>query len=161
MSRSRTNADTSLRVFRELAQFRYRIRRFLRFSEQASRAAGVTPQQHQLMLGVAGFTGRSWANISELAEFLQERHNAVVELVARASRAGLVTKRVTADDRRVVRVELTPHGRAILMRLSALHRKELRSIRNGRQESPVLKIGSQSRPIGADSVGTTRYNGGK
>src|SRR5579884_1043720 len=39
---------------------------------------GLTPQQHQLLLGVAGFTGRGWATITELAEFLQERHNAVV-----------------------------------------------------------------------------------
>ncbi|MGH9737510.1 MAG: MarR family transcriptional regulator, partial [Candidatus Acidiferrales bacterium] len=78
------------RVVEELAQFRYQIRRFLRFSETAVRKAGVTPQQHQLMLGVAGFTGRGWANVSELAEFLQERHNAVVELVNRAARAGLV-----------------------------------------------------------------------
>jgi len=110
--------------------FRYGIRRFLRFSETAARRAGITPQQHQLMLGVAGFTGRGWANISELAEFLQERHNAVVELVDRASRAGLVSRLAAPGDRRVVRVELTPRGRSILTKLSALHRAELRRIRN-------------------------------
>jgi DNA-binding MarR family transcriptional regulator len=123
----------------KLARFRYQIRRFLRFSEQAARAAGVTPQQHQLMLGVAGFTGHGWANISELAEFLQERHNAVVELVSRASRAGLVHKSPNAGDRRVVRVELTAKGRAILMKLSAEHRKELRRMRqHGPLEMVVL-----------------------
>ena len=135
MRRSDAPPGVPLRVLQELAQFRYRIRRFLRFSEQAARAAGVTPQQHQLMLGVAGFTGRGWANVSELAEFLQERLNAVVELVTRASRAGLVSKQATEGDRRVVRVELTPKGRSILIQLSALHRKELRRIRNGRQDS--------------------------
>ncbi|MFZ0336102.1 MAG: MarR family winged helix-turn-helix transcriptional regulator, partial [Candidatus Acidiferrales bacterium] len=96
----------------ELAQFRYRLRRFLRFSEKAARAAGVTPQQHQLMLGVAGFTGRGWATISELREFLQERHNAVVALVSRAVRSKLVCKTPVARDRRFVRVDLTPAGRA-------------------------------------------------
>lgn len=119
---------------RDLAQFRYQLRRFLRFSEQAARAAGVTPQQHQLILGVAGFTGRGWANISELAEFLQERHNAVVELVARASLAGLVRKETVAGDGRLVRVELTPRGRSVLMKLSELHRKELKRLRERDQD---------------------------
>lgn len=108
-----------------LARFRYHLRRFLRFSERAAREAGLTPQQHQLLLGVAGHTGRSWATISELAEFLQERHNAVVGLVERAQRAGLVRKRAIARDRRFVRVELTPKGKRLLHRLSALHRREL------------------------------------
>jgi DNA-binding MarR family transcriptional regulator len=112
-------------IVRQLSQFRYRLRLFLRFSERAARAAGITPQQHQLLLGVAGFTGRGWATISELAEFLQERHNAVVTLVNRAARAKLVRKETMAYDRRVARVELTSTGRAILMKLSALHRKEL------------------------------------
>jgi DNA-binding MarR family transcriptional regulator len=121
---------TASAVIAQLARFRYQLRCFLRFSEKAARGAGVTPLQHQLLLGVAGFTGRAWAGISDLAEFLQERHNAVVELVNRASRARLVRKLPSADDGRVVRVELTPRGRAILIKLSALHRKELHRIRS-------------------------------
>lgn len=128
------------RVVEELAQFRYQIRRFLRFSETAVRKAGVTPQQHQLMLGVAGFTGRGWANVSELAEFLQERHNAVVELVDRAARAGLVRREISAGDRRVVRVELTSRGRSISMKLSALHREELERIRDRRNEEMLPRV---------------------
>ncbi|MGH9449405.1 MAG: MarR family winged helix-turn-helix transcriptional regulator [Terriglobia bacterium] len=114
---------------RQLALFRYELRQFLRFSEKAVRAAGVTPQQHQLMLGVAGYTGRGWATISELAEFLQERHNAVVGLVERAQRRGLVSKEVIALDHRFVRVELTPQGKKTLAELAALHRKELARFR--------------------------------
>lgn len=110
---------------RQLAWFRYQLRKFLYFSEKAARSAGVTPQQHQLLLGVAGFTGRGWTTISELAEFLQERHNAVVGLVDRACRRGLVSKETIADDHRFVRVDLTPLGKKILALLAALHRKEL------------------------------------
>jgi DNA-binding MarR family transcriptional regulator len=113
----------------DLARFRYELRRFLRFSERAARQAGVTPQQHQLMLGVAGFTGRGWATISELAEFLQARHNAVVGLVNRACRKGLVLKKPTPGDLRFIRVELSPKGRKVLLHLSALHRRELRRFR--------------------------------
>lgn len=115
----------STALVRQLAGFRYELRRFLRFSEKVARAAGITPQQHQLLLGVAGHTGRGWATISELAEFLQERHNAVVGLVERACRRGLVSKQEIEKDHRFVRVELTAEGKKILGGLAALHRKEL------------------------------------
>ena len=83
-------------AIRNLAWFRYNLRKFLRFSEKAARQCGVTPQQHQLMLGIAGYTGRGSATVSELAEFLQERHNSVVGLVERAAQRGLVTTRAIA-----------------------------------------------------------------
>ena len=104
-----------------LAQFRYELRRFLRFSEQAARAEGLTPQQHQLLLGVAGFTGRRRATISELAEFLQERHDAVVGLVQRAERRGLVQKIIRSGDHRFVQVRLTVKGQRLLNKLTRAH----------------------------------------
>lgn len=111
--------------------FRYRLRQFLRFSERAARAAGLTPQQHQLLLGVAGFTGRGWATISELAEFLQERHNAVVGLVQRAEQKKLVRKRPGTPDRRVMRVELLVKGERLLLELSKLHQTEAAKFEQG------------------------------
>jgi DNA-binding MarR family transcriptional regulator len=113
----------------QLALFRYELRRFIRFSEKAARENGLTPQQHQLLLGVAGFTGRGWATISELAEFLQERHNAVVGLVQRAERKGLVRKDTGIADRRFVQVRLTARGRRLLSKLTALHLRHLRGLR--------------------------------
>src|SRR5215471_14597959 len=112
-------------VIARLAAFRYQLRRFLRFSEKAARACGLTPQQHQLLLGVEGYTGRGWATISELAEFLQARHNAVVGLVERAERRRLVRKERAGRDHRFVRVYTTPQGQKILDELTRLHRKEL------------------------------------
>ena len=120
-------ADASL--LRQMAWFRYQLRRVLRFTEKAARLSGVTPQQHQLLLGIAGYTGRGWATISELAEFLQERHNAVVGLVERAAQNGLVEKEPGARDRRYVRVTLTPRGQAILAKLTVLHREEIGRVR--------------------------------
>jgi DNA-binding MarR family transcriptional regulator len=113
---------------RKLAWLRYRLRRFLRFSERAARSGGLTPQQHQLLLGIVGYTGRGWATISELAEFLQERHNAVVGLVQRAARRGLVRKEKGARDRRYVRVRVTRQGRAILVKLTRMHMDALRHL---------------------------------
>jgi DNA-binding MarR family transcriptional regulator len=116
-------------MFEELAHFRHKLRKFLRFSEDAARECGITPQQHQLMLGIAGFTGTSRANISEIADFLQEKHNSVVGLVDRAVQSGLVERAEDAEDRRVVMVSLTQRGEDILKRLSLLHNEEVKRLR--------------------------------
>lgn len=115
-------------IYHELALFRHKLRKFLRFSENAARACGITPQQHQLMLGIAGFTGTGRANISEIAEFLQERHNSVVGLVDRAVESGLVQRTEDSLDRRVVVVSLTERGEEILRKLSLLHHDEMKRL---------------------------------
>jgi DNA-binding MarR family transcriptional regulator len=122
---AKRSARPDRQLLRRLVWFRYHLRQLLRFSEQAARAEGVTPQQHQLLLGIAGYTGRGWATIGELAEFLQARHNAVVSLVERAAKRGLVRKKPGARDRRYVRVLPTDNGLEILEKLSSLHSGEL------------------------------------
>src|ERR1041384_7007929 len=94
----------------QLADFRFQLRQFLRFSEQVSRRAGVTPLQYQLLLQIRGFPGRDWATVGELAERLQARHNAVVSLVTRCESLGLVQRTVSPTDRREVHVRLTAAG---------------------------------------------------
>jgi DNA-binding MarR family transcriptional regulator len=115
-------------ALRRLAWFRYRLRCFQGFSEQVARSCGITPHQHQLLLGVAGYTGRGWATISELAEFLQGRHNAVVGLVQRAAERGLVRKLPGEKDHRFVKVHLTRKGYAILDKISRMNIAELRAL---------------------------------
>lgn len=117
-------------MFQELAHFRHKLRKFLRFSEDAARACGITPQQHQLMLGIAGFTGPGSATISEIADFLQEKHNSVVGLVDRAAQSNLVRRAEHAEDRRVVVVSLTERGEEILRTLSLLHHDEAKRLRS-------------------------------
>lgn len=114
--------------FEALAEFRYQLRRFLRFSEDAVQAEGLTPQQYQLLLQIKGFPGRSWANIGELAERLQAKHHGTVALVTRCEEAGLVRREPDPGDRRQVRVKLTDSGEERLTRLAKLHRQELRSL---------------------------------
>jgi len=115
--------------FEALAAFRYELRRFLRFSEEAARAHGLTPQQHQLLLAVKGFPGRDWATIRDLADRLQLRHHSVVGEVDRAVESGLVVREPHPDDRRAVRVRLTPAGESVLEQLSLAHRDELGRLR--------------------------------
>jgi DNA-binding MarR family transcriptional regulator len=109
----------------KLATFRYELRKFLRFSEEASQEHGMTALQYQLMLQVKGFPGRSWATIGELAERLQSKHHGVVALVTRCEELGLVTRQPSAQDGRVVEVHLTAEGTRRLLRLARLHRHEL------------------------------------
>ena len=115
---------------RNLARFRYALRKFQHFSEQVARRAGLTPQQHQLLLGVAGFNDKGTATIGEIAEFLQVRHHSAVGLVDRAEEAGLVRREVNPDDHREVNVTLTADGARKLRALTDLHHKELSRLRH-------------------------------
>jgi DNA-binding MarR family transcriptional regulator len=137
---ARAAVNTS--AIRRLAWFRYRLRQFLRFSEQAVRSAGATPQQYLLLLGIAGYTGRGWATVSELSEYSQQRHNAVVGLVQRAERRGLVRKEPGTRDRRFVRVRLTRRGANLLRRLASLHYDEVQNL--SEQIEKILKAGPQA-----------------
>jgi DNA-binding MarR family transcriptional regulator len=112
--------------YRALARFRYALRKFLRFSEEEARRAGLTPAQHQLLLVVRGFPVDHAPSVSDLAERLQQRHHSVVELLDRAEAAGLVWREEDPTDRRRHLVRLTPSGGATLARLSVAHRRELR-----------------------------------
>lgn len=113
--------------YQALAEFRYQIRRFVRFSERAARAAGVEPQQHQLMLAVKGIPEGDQATISNLAERLQIQHHSTVELVDRLVNRGLVTRKRGSEDRRQVIVQLTSKGEKLLRDLSLHHREELKT----------------------------------
>ena len=107
------------------SQFRYALRRFLRFGEEAARAHGVTAVQYHLMLHTQGFAGREWASIGELAERLQSAPHGVVALVTRCEQAGLVRRYANVDDGRIVEVHLTAKGRRLVGVLAAQHQAQL------------------------------------
>ncbi len=115
--------------FEALARFRYQLRRFLRFSEEATRRKGITPLQYQLMLQIKGFPGREWATVVELAERLQAKHHGVVALITRCELAGLVVRNLSRSDMRLVEVHLTKKGEQCLEQLARLHRAEHLSLR--------------------------------
>jgi DNA-binding MarR family transcriptional regulator len=108
-----------------LSDFRYQLRRFLRFSDEAVRAEGITPLQYLLLLHIKGFPGRDWAIVGELAERLQSQHHGTVALVSRCERLGLVRRRPNPEDRRRVQVHLTAEGERRIERLARIHRTEL------------------------------------
>ena len=113
--------------YRALAEFRYRLRRFLHVSEGFARDAGLEPQQHQLLLAIKGLPAGHEPTIGELAERLQLQHHSAAELVDRAEERDLVQRVRAEADRRQVFVLLTREGAEQLRRLSVHHRDELRT----------------------------------
>jgi len=111
--------------FEALSDFRYQLRRFLRFSEEVTRSHGITHLQYQLLLHVRGLPGREWATVSELAERLQSHHHGAVSLISRCEKLGLVRRQAGRNDRRAVEIHLTPSGKKLLNTLVARHRDEL------------------------------------
>jgi DNA-binding MarR family transcriptional regulator len=111
-----------------LAKFRHEIRRFLQFSEQAAAAAGLQPQQHQLLLQIAGAPDGTLVTISHIADVMGLRHHTVVELSKRCELAGLVRRTHDLNDRRCVVLELTGQGHRALRQLSEVHAQQLREL---------------------------------
>lgn len=119
----------SLPHYQTLAALRRALRRFLHFSEEAARGAGIPPQQHQALLAIKGFPGDEPVSIRALAEHLQVKHHSAVGLVDRLAQKGLVRRRASGADRRRLELHLTARGEALIRRLSAAHLSELRQIR--------------------------------
>src|SRR5580692_723961 len=119
--------ELSLADYQALARFRYEIREFLNFSEQAVRAAGIEKQQYQFMLAIKGMPEEMRPRIRELAEQLQIQHHSAVELTNRLEANGYVRRERAQDDRREVLLALTAKGEKVLAELALHHHDELRS----------------------------------
>ena len=124
----RVPGEISENEYQALAEFRYQIRRFERFSEDAARASGLEPRQHQLLLAVKGLPEGTRATIGDIAERLQIQHHSTVELVDRLVKRGYVQRRRDGTDRRQVLLQLTAKGEKVLRDLSVHHEEELRNL---------------------------------
>jgi DNA-binding MarR family transcriptional regulator len=134
-----------------LAELRYRIRKFLAFSERASRDAGLEPQHHQLLLAIKGLPEGEAATIAALAERLQIQHHSCVELAARAEANGLVERSTAKDDKRKRILGITRKGERLLAKLSEEHIAELS------REAPALYDALRSLVL--DQRGNDRKDG--
>jgi DNA-binding MarR family transcriptional regulator len=124
----RSSADLRPADYERLAEFRYLLRRFLVFSEDAAEQAGLTAQQHQALLAIKGHRGPEPLSTGALAERLAIRPHSAVGLIDRLAAKGLVRRKAASSDRRRVLVELTSEAEALLQGLSLAHRDELRRL---------------------------------
>jgi DNA-binding MarR family transcriptional regulator len=123
--------------YETLAAFRYALRRFIRFSEGAAQAAGITAQQYQALLAIKGFPARDKVTVGELAERLQLRHHSAVGLIDRLVAEKLVAREASVEDRRQVLVQVTRRGEEFLEKLASVHREQLKRI--GPEISELLR----------------------
>ena len=140
----------TLSDYQALAEFRHQIRKFLRFSEQAVRAAGMEPGQYQLMLAIKGIPEGVRPRIRDLANRMHIQHHSAVELVNRLEAGGYVRRERAQDDRREVLLELTPKGERVLGELALHHHEELRTAAPGLVAA--LRKVTQGGKVGARRV---------
>jgi DNA-binding MarR family transcriptional regulator len=119
--------------YNALAQFRYQLRVFLAFSEKVAERHGLTPQQHQALLGIKAFVDPGPATVSDVARFLLIRHHSAVELIKRMEKRGLIKRASDPDDARRVQLRLTSKGGQKLRAISKMNVGELR-----RAASPAM-----------------------
>lgn len=137
LKKSKSRRSLKKAEYETLAAFRYALRSFLRFSEEAAAGVGLTPQQHQALLAVKGFPGRDYVTNGELAEQLQLKHHSAVGLVNRLEAQGLLAREQGHSDKRQVYLTLTPRGTKLLAQLTTAHQDELRQIAS--QLSSILE----------------------
>jgi DNA-binding MarR family transcriptional regulator len=111
--------------FEHLLELRTGLRRFLRWSEEQAKAAGLTATKHQLLLAIRGHHDPAGPTIGELADHLVLRHHSAVGLVDRAVKDGLVRREPDRANKSAVRVRLTPAGAAKLDALAEAHLEEI------------------------------------
>ena len=169
----RYNSNVATRAsidYKALANFRYEIRRYLTFSEQAARAAGIEPHQHQALLAIKGLPNSVKATVGVLAERLQIQHHSAVELSDRLEANGFVRRVRSSDDRREVILQLTERAQRLVRDLSMPYRAELHTAgrrllhaleaalaqpRNGRSSGMSLPDSNKNRR-GPKKVATSR-----
>ncbi len=144
---------SNLHEIQVLAHFRREIRRFFQFSENAAAAAGLHPQQYQLLLQIAGAAGGTLISAGYIADAMRLRHHTVVELSKRCEAAGLVRRTQDSNDRRFVVLELTALGESALEKLSRVHAEQLRELAPGLIQA-LTRIREWSGPAvrGVESV---------
>jgi DNA-binding MarR family transcriptional regulator len=135
-------------AYRSLSEFRHQVRCFLRFSEDAARAHGIEPQQHQLLLAIKGLPRGRKPTIGELAGRLQIKHHSAVDLIDRLERSGRIVREPGTEDRRQVLIRLTPEGERVLRDLSVEHQIELSKVgpKLMRALGAAIKLAKRGRP---------------
>jgi DNA-binding MarR family transcriptional regulator len=111
--------------YQALARLEYQLRKCLSLGEVAARRRKLTPQQHQTLLAIKGFSRELPISVGELATLLLVRHHTAVERMDRLSKLGLIDRAPDPDNARRVLVRLTPEGNRHLRRLSKIHAEQL------------------------------------
>jgi DNA-binding MarR family transcriptional regulator len=113
--------------YQALAELRYLLRKFLRFSKDLLAAkASLNPEQYEALLAIKAFPGKS-VTISQLSERLQVKHHSAVNIVDRLAERKLIRRIAGEEDRRERHLELTAKGEEVIEEMAAIHHAEFRA----------------------------------
>jgi DNA-binding MarR family transcriptional regulator len=110
---------------RRLSEFRFQLRRFLHFSQEAAEAVGLRAQQYQLLLAVCGMPEGEEPTIAAVAGRLLLKHNSTVELVDRTIEQGLLRRVHDPVDQRRILLRVSDRGERLMQSLASFHLEEL------------------------------------
>jgi DNA-binding MarR family transcriptional regulator len=110
-----------------LGDFRYAMRKFLRFSKELLAArAKLTPEQYEALLAIKSSSDVNGMTVGEISQRLQVKHHTAVSLLDKLEARKLAVRKRAATDRRSVNVRLTEAGASLLGHLALIHHRELR-----------------------------------
>jgi DNA-binding MarR family transcriptional regulator len=132
--------------YRLLAAFRFEMRKFMAFSEQAARDAGIEPQQHQLLLALRGLPEGARPTIGTVAERLCVQHHTAVAMVDKLEQRGMLVRERGREDKREVLLRTTAEADSILHKLSTLHRQQLAVAGPAMVEALSALVSSNPKP---------------
>ena len=121
-------SEIDLAHLRRLAEFRFQLRRFLHFSQDAAEQAGLRTQQYQLLQCVGGMPEGAAPTIANVAARMLLKHNSAVELVDRAIEQGLLRRVTNPVDHRCILLRMSPQGERLLASLAEFHTRELEQL---------------------------------
>lgn len=116
------------RDHRRIRDWRWTLQSFLRDSKNILKRHGTTTLQYQSMLEIWATSDARGLTVGELAKLLRVRHNTAVSVINMLGKKKLAERTRSEEDRRVVYVQLTPPGRALLAELVREHALELDKI---------------------------------
>lgn len=100
-----------------VAEFRVALRRFQHQTDVVARECGITPAWYLLLLQIKGAPDLSeQTTVTALADRLRLAQSSVTELVSRAEQAGLLERKPSSTDARVVHLQLSARGQKIFAR---------------------------------------------
>src|SRR5213082_4045067 len=100
--------------YEALAELRYLLRKFLRFSKDLLRSnAGLNPEQYEALLAIKAYPSGNFT-ISQLSERLQVKHHSAVNIVDRLVERQLIRRQAGEEDRRERHLQLTAKGEELI-----------------------------------------------
>ncbi len=119
---------TELESHARIRLWRSSVQSFLHGSKAILKRHGVNTRAYHAMLEIWAASDGKGLSIGALADLIHVAHNSAVGVADQLCKKGLTVRKRDAEDKRVVHLHLTDHGRMALAALVDDHLRELNKI---------------------------------